>query len=100
MEPTRRERIWSRFEDGLLAAAESIRDSFIERVTRPTYGDAADIALGVLNKRIHALEAKAKPTQKDAELVSLLKGVKAEIKHELDERWHNRPELTRAEKQQ
>ena len=100
MEPTRREHIQSRLGDGLVAAFETIQEHLIERVTRPKFEDAERIALDVLNKRIHTLEAKPKPTQKDAELISLLNGIKAEIQRELDAVWHSRPALTRAERQQ
>ena len=71
-----------------------IRDSFgeavMERATRPKYEDAERVAMGVLDKRIDALEAKAKATQKDIEQVNLLKQLKAEIQRDLDERWQNR----------
>ncbi|MGY1829007.1 hypothetical protein ACI8AA_01115 [Geodermatophilus sp. SYSU D01180] len=73
---------------------DSIRDSFeevvLERVTRPKYEDAERIALNVLDKRIDTLEAKPKATQKDIEQMNLLKGIKAEIQRDLDERWQNR----------
>jgi hypothetical protein len=71
-----------------------IRDSFgdvvLERATRPKYEDAEHIALGVLDKRIDALKAKDKSTQKDTEQIRLLKEIKAEIQRDLDERWQNR----------
>ena len=71
-----------------------IRDSFeevvLERITRPKYEDAERIALNVLDKRIDALEAKAKATQRDTEQMNLLKGIKADIQRDLDECWQNR----------
>jgi hypothetical protein len=99
MEPTRGERIQSRVGDGLIAAFETFQDHLVERVTRPKYEDAERIALDVLNKRIDALQAKPKPTQRDTELLALLKGIKAEMQRELDELWQNRPEQTRPERQ-
>ena len=77
-----------------------IRDSFeevvLERITRPKYEDAERIALNVLDKRIDALEAKAKATQRDTEQMNLLKGIKADIQRDLDECWQNREVGTRS----
>ena len=69
MEPSRRERARDRAENALIATLEMARDSVTnvirERITRPNYDDAVRVALDVVDTRITALKAKAKPTQKD-----------------------------------
>ncbi|WP_183092430.1 hypothetical protein, partial [Nocardioides stalactiti] len=74
----------------VIAFAESLRETLIELVTRPKYDDAEGVALGVLDERIGAITKKAKPTQKDKDLVEALKGIKSEMQAAFDERWANR----------
>ncbi|MFJ2757374.1 hypothetical protein ACIO3S_17355 [Nocardioides sp. NPDC087217] len=98
MEPSRRERMQGKAEGALARGAEILRDVFaeviIERATRPKYDDAESVVLGVLDKRIDAIEAKTKPgaeqTQKDANLLKVHKEIRSEIQAALDERWHSR----------
>lgn len=101
MEPSRRERAREKAGETLVAAAEIIRDSVVsvvtERLTRPTYRDAEVLAMDVLNKRIDVLAAKANPTQRDSQMIALLKEVRSEIQTALEERWNNREAQTATE---
>lgn len=75
----------------------AVRDVVMERLTRPKYDDAVAVALEILDARLAAFEAKIKPgqkpTQKDSQIIDLLKEVKAELQVAFEERWDNRPEL-------
>ena len=44
----------------------------------------------VLDERIGAISKKAKLTQKDKDLLDVLKGIKSELEAAFDERWNNR----------
>jgi hypothetical protein len=94
MEPSRRERAQDRAENVLFATLEIVRDSvtntIVERFTRPKYNDAVRVALDVVDTRITALKAKAKPTQKDTQTLDLLKEIKSEMEREFDKRWEDR----------
>lgn len=94
MELSRVERARDKVGDAVIAAAVIMRDSMtevvMERVTRPKYGDAVDVAIGTLKNRIDALTAKPKATQKDAQIIDLLKEVKLEMETAFEERWSNR----------
>lgn len=98
MESSRRERVQGKAEDALVRGVEIFRDSFrdviMERATRPKYEDAERVVLCVLDKRIDAIEAKAKPgakqTQKDAELLNLHREIRSEVQAALDGRWQDR----------
>lgn len=75
------------FRDGVL-------DVVMERVTRPKYDDAVAVARGILDARIAAFEAKIKPgekpTQKDSQIIDLLKKLKTELLVAFDERLDHR----------
>lgn len=90
MERPLRERVRDTAEYTVNAFAESLRDTIMERVTRPKYDDAERVALGVLDERIGAISKKAKATQKDKDLLEALKGMKSELEEAFDERWNNR----------
>lgn len=68
-------------------------DTVAELFSRPKFADASNVALGVLDRRIAAIESKPKPTVKDTELLGVLKAIRAEIDEDLVERWSNRPEF-------
>ena len=75
------------FRDGVL-------DVVMERVTRPKYDDAVAVARGILDARIAAFKAKIKPgekpTQKDSQIIDLLKKLKTELLVAFDERLDHR----------
>lgn len=71
------------------AAVESVAELF----SRPKYADASNVAFGVLDRRIAAIESKPKPALRDTELLRVLKEIRAEIDEDLVERWNNRPEF-------
>lgn len=90
MERTLRERARDTADNAVIAFAESLRETLLERLTRPKYDDAERVALGVVDERIGAISKKAKPAQKDKDLLEVLKGIKAELEAAFDERWNNR----------
>lgn len=90
MERPLRERARDTADNAVIAFAESLRETLMERVTRPKYDDAERVALGVLDERIGAISKKAKLTQKDKDLLDVLKGIKSELEAAFDERWNNR----------
>jgi hypothetical protein len=90
MERPLRERVRDTADNVVIAFAESLRETLMERVTRPRYNDAERVALGVLDERIGAISTKAKPTQRDKDLLEVLKGIKSELEAAFDERWNNR----------
>lgn len=90
MDRTLRERARDATDSAVIAFAESLRESIMERVTRPKYADAEAVALGVLDERIDGITKKSKPTQKDKDLLEVLNGIRSEMQGAFDERWNNR----------
>jgi len=82
-------RAWA--SDAVVRGAEGARDSLIDRLNRPKFHDAADVALGILIKRIEALdgqlESGAKVTQQDHYLHKRLRDIKSEMELALQEVW-------------
>lgn len=66
----------------------------VERVTRPKYGDAVQVALDVVAARIHSLDEKtesgAKMSSQDHYLHKKLRDLKTELDQAFEERWANR----------
>lgn len=98
MDPSRGAHVRGKAADAVVAVAEAFRDAagdvVRERLTRPKYGHAQDVAMDVLDKRIAQLTAKTKhgekPTQKDSQTIELLKDIKSEMQRAFDERWNDR----------
>ena len=69
------------------------RDSLIDRLNRPKYHDAAEVALGVVTKHIEALDEKvesgAKVAQQDHYLHKKLRDMKSEMEQALEELCEN-----------
>lgn len=73
---------------------EVVREVVLERITRPKYDDAAQVALDVVATRIHSLDEKiesgAKVSQQDHYLHKKLRDLKTELEQAFNERWNNR----------
>jgi hypothetical protein len=73
---------------------EVLRDVVLERVTRPKYGDAVQVALDVVSTRIHSLderiESGAKVSSQDHYLQKKLRDLKTELEQAFEERWTSR----------
>ncbi len=91
-------RVRGKAADAVVSAVDAFRDAIgdvvLERLTRPKYADAEDVAMSVLDKRIAGLTAKTrrgeKPIQKDSQTIDLLKDIKSEMQAAFDERWNDR----------
>lgn len=86
-----RARAWA--SDAVVRGAEGARDSLIDRVSRPKFHDAAEVALGILTRRIEALdeqlESGAKVAQQDHYLHKRLRDMKSEMEQALQEVWES-----------
>lgn len=93
MEQSAGGRARGRANDVVVAFAESARDVLFDRLNRPKYDDAAQVALGVVTKHIEALDEKvesgAKVSQQDHYLHKKLRDIKSEMEQALDDLWEN-----------
>jgi hypothetical protein len=83
----------ARVNDAMVRAAEGARDSIIDRLNRPRFHDAAEAALGIVSKRIEALdeqvESGRKLAQQDHYLHKKLRDMKLEMEQALQDLWES-----------